>query len=283
MPGKGPVLLNWFKQCQLANYIRLCNGPRSAWMEPCWQQISCLSRHSLFCISWVHGYFSSKIFLELTLAVSVYMEKEFKFLLWPVARPHSVASQVVLLCNNGNIWQFYHTDTELSIVFHSLLGDSLFNSFISLCQSLGSAGWSPPVQSCWFYSHWVVLVWVSALAPQLWERRQMTARGTLQWTGGSTQSLPSFPPLSLCMQLLCFSLSAQHQGHQKSCLIWGSSECVKWIPAPQSAHAFCPSTRFSTWLSLLNTFEDTHLSSVSPLLSWSSQYIKIPLSSQVPF
>lgn len=104
--------------------------------NPAGRQISCLSRHSLFLISWGQRYFSSKIFLERTSAVSVYMEKEFKFLVWPVARPHSVASQVVLLCNNGNIWVLPHRHrTEHRFSF--MLGDSLFNSFISLSQSLG--------------------------------------------------------------------------------------------------------------------------------------------------
>lgn len=106
MPGKGPVLPNWFEQCQLADYISCAMALGLHEWNPAGRQISCLSRHSLFCVSWARRYFSSKMFLQLTSAVSVYMEKEFKFLLWPVARPHLVPSQAVLLCNNGNIWEF---------------------------------------------------------------------------------------------------------------------------------------------------------------------------------
>lgn len=178
--------------------------------NPAGRQISCLSRYSLFCVSWAHRYFFSKIFLELTSAVNVYMKGGFKFLLWPVDRPHLVPSQDVLLCDNGNIWEFYHTDTELRIVFHPLLGDSLLYSFLSLCLSLGSAVWGPPVQSCWFYWHWVVLIWCSALAPQLWVRRKMTARATLPWAAMGAP--PRASPLSLPFPCAC-SCSAFHCQH----------------------------------------------------------------------
>lgn len=47
-----------------------------------------------FSVSAEDRYFSHKIFLELISAVSVYIEEEFKFLLWPVARPHFIPSQV---------------------------------------------------------------------------------------------------------------------------------------------------------------------------------------------